>query len=125
MCICDYWSLYISALICWAFGNRYQSALPIARSNSSTNLSADADDATPTPVEDARSKGLVYVNNMLALNVEELLTSKASFKGDTAGVIDAVRQRLELESTGNKSSLLVDAIGVLNKIRVGGRGKWF
>jgi hypothetical protein len=126
LCICDYWSLYVSALICWAFGNRYQTAITtISRSNSSSAIGTMDIDDNSTPVDDSRPKALNYVDSMLGLSVEELLTSKASFKGDTAGVVDAVRQRLEIESVGNRSSLLVDAIGVLNKIRVGGKGKWF
>lgn len=128
ICICDYWSLYVSTLICWAFGNRYQAATgPASRSNSSLLInSAERDDSSSasTPTDESRPKALNYVDNMLALSVEDMLTRKASFKGDTAGVIDAVRRRLELENVGNKSSLLVDAIGVLSKIRVGGKF-WF
>jgi len=59
----------------------------------------------------------------LNLSAEELLTSKAAVKCDTTGVIDAVRQRLEFESVGNKSGLLVDAVTVLTKIKEGGRTK--
>jgi hypothetical protein len=62
---------------------------------------------------------------MLSLEVEDLLTSKASSKGDTSGVIEAVKQRLEIEGVGNRSALIVDAIAVLGKIGAGGRGKWF
>lgn len=129
LCICDYWSLYVSTLICWAFGNRYQAATgPASRSNSSlaAATAAERDDSSSasTPTDESHPKALNYVDNMLALGVEDMLTRKASFRGDTAGVIDAVRRRLELENVGNKSSLLVDAIGVLNKIRVGGKF-WF
>ncbi len=75
--------------------------------------------------EDTRLKALTYTKGMLQLSVEDLLTSKASIKGDTSGIIDAVRQRLELESVGNKCGLLVDAVVVLGKIRKGGKQKWF
>ena len=126
LCICDYWSLYVSALICWAFGNRYQAVTGSVSHGHSSLVTADADDSSSasTPTDDSRPKALSYVDSMLALSPQEMLSRKASFKGDTAGVIDAVRRRLELENVGNKSSLLVDAIGVLNKIQIGGKF-WF
>jgi len=52
-----------------------------------------------------------------------VVTSKAAVKCDTTGVIDAVRQRLEFDSVGSKSGLLVDAVTVLTKIKEGGRTK--
>jgi hypothetical protein len=126
-CISDYWSIYVSALICWAFGHRYQnsssgSSGTLSRSNSSTAIGAMEIDEAPVP-DSVQLKALKYANDMLELSVEELLTSKAAVKCDTTGVIDAVRQRLEFDSVGNKSGLLVDAVTVLNKIKEGGRAK--
>lgn len=128
-CISDYWSIYVSALICWAFGHRYQNSSSatggtLSRSNSSTAIGAmDVDEATVS--DTAQLKAVKYANDILELDVEELLTSKAAVKCDTTGVIEAVRQRLEFESVGNKSGLLVDAATVLAKIKEGGRTKWF
>ncbi|KAH7356557.1 hypothetical protein BKA65DRAFT_547948 [Rhexocercosporidium sp. MPI-PUGE-AT-0058] len=121
-CIADYWSLYVSALICWAFGHRYQNlaangtSANLTRSSSSTEIRAMDTDETPLS-NDLRLKVLTYTNGMLEHPVEELLTSKARMKGETAGIIDAVRQRLEIESVGNKCGMLVDAIVVLTKLR--------
>ena len=128
-CISDYWSIYVSALICWAFGHRYQNSSSatggtLSRSNSSTAIGAmDIDEATAS--DTAQLKAVKYANDILELDVEELLTSKAAVKCDTTGIIEAVRQRLEFESVGNKSGLLVDAVTVLTKIKEGGRTKWF
>lgn len=125
-CISDYWSLYVSALICWAFGHRYQNSSnansTLSRRNSSSAIGAmDVDEATISDA--AHIKAVKYANDILELGVEALLTSKAAVKCDTTGVIDAVRQRLEFESVGNKSGLLVDAVTVLTKIKEGGRTK--
>ncbi len=127
MSLSDYWSLYVSALICWAFGHKQQnhasSAESLARSNTSPLESAGSDD---TPIFDGvRHQAMEYCRNMLELGPEERLASKATMKGDTYGVIDAVRQCLELESVGDKCGMLVDAITVLSKIKKGRRGKWF
>jgi Fungal specific transcription factor domain len=126
-CISDYWSIYVSALICWAFGHRYQNPSnagggTLSRTSSSTAIGGMAVDE-PTISGTAQLKAVRYANEILELNIEELLTSKAAVKCDTTGVIDAVQQRLELESVGNKSGLLVDAVTVLTKIKEGGRTK--
>lgn len=130
-CITDYWSIYVSALICWAFGHRYQNLASggtsgtLTRSSSSTEIRAMDTDDTPVS-NDLRLKVLAYTNGMLELPVEELLTSKARMKGETAGIIDAARHRLELESVGNKCGLLVDSIVVLTKLRkTGSKTHWF
>lgn len=68
---------------------------------------------------------MAYVNAMLEFSVEELLTGRASVKADTQAVVEAVRWRLEVESVGGRSGLLVDACVVLGKIKEGGKGKWF
>lgn len=126
-CISEYWSIYVSALICWAFGHRYQnpstaSVVTLSRTNSAAAIGGTTVDEAMTDGT-AQLKAVRYANDILEFNVNDLLTSKAAVKCDTSGVIDAVRQRLELESVGNKSSLLVDAITVLNKIKEGGRTK--
>ncbi|CZT06626.1 uncharacterized protein RCO7_04349 [Rhynchosporium graminicola] len=132
-CISDYWSLYVSALICWSFGHRYQD-LPtngtsgtLTRSNSSTQMRAvDTDDTPPPTTSDIRIKALTFVKEMLQLSTEELITSKAGMKRETAGIIDTVRQQLELENVGNKCGLLVDSIVVLGKLRkTASKTHWF
>ncbi|TVY45046.1 hypothetical protein LOCC1_G004243 [Lachnellula occidentalis] len=140
-CITDYWSVYVSVLICWAFGHRFQTSISISistggnnsgsgtisRSNSSSALSAMDDDGSQVQsADDVQLKARTYIEGMLALGVEDLLGNQtASLKGDTSGVIAAARQRLELESVGGTCSLLVDCIGVLCKISKSGKGKWF
>ncbi|KAL2073702.1 hypothetical protein VTL71DRAFT_11028 [Oculimacula yallundae] len=130
-CMTDYWSLYVSALICWAFGHRYQGSPAngtsgiLTRSNSSTDMRAlDTDD---TPVSgDLRLKVLAYTNEISSLSAEELLTKKARMKGETAGIIDAVRQQLEVESVGNSCGMLLDALEVLKKLRkTASKTHWF
>jgi len=82
-------------------------------------------DSPQTPVDEGRLKALTYISGMLELGTEDLLTSKASMRGDTGGVIDAVRARLELDNLGGKSSMLVDAMLVLTRLKEGGRARFF
>ena len=138
----NYWSLYTAALTCWAFGNRYQTS-----GSNAPNRSASLNPTTPTAgslprsssrsselgsavdtsiAEENRRKALSYVTKMLGFSSpEELLTAKACVRADTQGVIEAVKQRLELETVGSKCGLLIDAVVVLGKIRNAGRGSWF
>lgn len=126
--ISDYWSLYVCALICWAYGHKYQNIgnPPLSRSSSDGDVSNMNVDMMSLS-EESRLKALNYTSVMLDRNVEDLYTNKSitNTKGDTVGVIDAVRRRLEIESVGNKSGHLVDAVVVLGKIKKGIRGKWF
>ncbi|KAF4637838.1 hypothetical protein G7Y89_g252 [Cudoniella acicularis] len=124
----DYWSLYVAALICWAFGHRFQTS----NNGNGTTIrnhaisTTDVEDASPIgSADEARIKAITYANEMLKLNVDDLLTNRANMKGDTSSVIHATRHYLELESVGGKSSILVDCIGVLKKISKSGRVKWF
>ena len=82
-------------------------------------------DSPETPVDEGRLKALTYINGMLDLSIEELITSKANMRGDTSGVIDVVRGRLELEGIGGKCMTIVDAIQVLTRIKDGGRARFF
>jgi hypothetical protein len=133
LCLSDYWSLYVCALTCWAFGNRYQNSGSNATNhlNASTPSTSLSRSSSTTPVDDislqeeTRVKAMGYVEAMLAFSVEELLTSKACVKAETQAVIEAVRWKLDGENTGARSGLLVDAVVVLGKIKEGGKGKWF
>jgi hypothetical protein len=131
-CVSDYWALYTAALICWAFGHRksLSSTTPgsLSRVNSSPAVSdsnIEVDSFNGSSPHEVRLNALKYINRILELGTEDLLTSKASTRGDTDGVIDAVRSRLEVEGVGNKCMMIVDAIMVLTRIKEGGRGKWF
>lgn len=126
--ISDYWSLYVCALICWAYGHKYQNVgnLPLSRKSSDGDVS-NMDSDMMSLSEETRLRALTYTSIILDRTVDDLHSNKSitSTKGDTVGVIDAVRHRLEIESMGNKSGHFVDAIGVLGKIKKGIRGKWF
>ena len=85
----------------------------------------EIDSPVISSVDEAKLKALTYINGILELDTEDLLTSKAKMRGDTVGVTDAVRSRLEIEGVGSKCMMIVDAILVLTRIKEGGRGKWF
>jgi len=131
VCVSEYWPLYIAALICWAFGHRYQNSSSasgqISRAALSSAVAMDVDAERLQPHQEARISALTYATSMLELGVEDLLTNKASMRGDTSAVVDAVKARLELDSVGSQCMMLDDAVGVLRRIKESGvgKGKWF
>ncbi|KAI0421332.1 hypothetical protein F5X98DRAFT_361237 [Xylaria grammica] len=107
--ISDYWALYVCALICWSLGHRTTRgadgtgfSLAAARNNSS-----------------ASSKGAIEAKRwlkMLASWSPEAAAQNMRARRETLGVIAMVRRRLESETAGGKSKLLVDAVRVLKSL---------
>jgi len=126
--VSNYWILYTSALICWGFGTRYQT--PSSASGLITTWDepfagiSDIDQQLLRSSQDAELKAVAYLNSMQNLTYDELLTPRASMRGETSSVIEAVLSRLEICGVGDKCGWLVDAISVLKKIK-GGRRKGF
>jgi hypothetical protein len=120
----DYWRIYVSALVCWAFGHRQPpvNSATLSRDGSTMGLSDQADESTP---EDIRLRALNYTRRISEFSPKDLLANKASSKMDMSAVLDATRHHLAIESVGNKCGLLVDAVTVLGKIKDGGKGRWF
>ena len=122
-CISDYWAVYVSALICWAFGHRQSLSGAVSRNSPVTaiNTSDMEVDSPQTPVDESRLKALSYINGMLSLSREDLLMTRA--RGDTSGLIDAVKTQLEIDGIGAKCMTIVDAIQVLTRIKQGRRSR--
>lgn len=134
MAVCEYWSIYTSTLICWAFGhrtslNRQRAAqtIPTGSGNTAANTSRRSsctmveDDA-----DDAKSQALVYVRAMLAVNADQMdHLFLEPMRGDTMPLLQAVRVRLDIEAIEGQGrcAMLTDACGVLDRLIEG--GKWF
>lgn len=111
--ICAYWSVYIAALICWAFGHRKVLA-----------LSVDEQHPTSASTSDPELQATAHIDLISTSNWQDLL-NMPSTRAELA-VVQAVRQRLEVEGVGGQCGMLVDAIGALGRLLEGGRsGKWF
>jgi hypothetical protein len=124
VCMSEYWSLYVAALICWAFGHRSQ---VITKSGHSARHVSTAIDGSENSDEAVEGHANAYINGMLAMSVEEMLRSRNPIKGETSGVLEAVGLRLRVEGAhvGGRCSMLVDSISVLRKISKSGNAKWF
>lgn len=120
-----YWSLNVAVLICWAFGHRFSGSSGTFSRNILDTVTGLDFDTSPDASDNIRCKALTYLNSMLELDVKDLLTSKATMRGETSFIIDAVRTRLELDSSGGHCMALSDSICVLKRLKDGGRGKWF
>lgn len=109
--IFDYWSIYVTALICWVTGSQ--------------TLCTESMESTPSRIrtEISNRSATCYLR---ALCESSFMETRPDI--DTSGLnslIRLARERLELENFGNKSAMLVDAISVLKKILSAGRTLWF
>ncbi|KAA8571733.1 hypothetical protein EYC84_001712 [Monilinia fructicola] len=91
--LAHYWSLNVAALICWAFGHRVGGSNATSLQNT-LDIYADLDfETSPEASETIRTEALMYLDSMLELDVKDLLTSKATMRGETHSIIDAVRTK--------------------------------
>jgi hypothetical protein len=108
--VSDYWSLYICALICWAFGHRIVRPGSVLEGNTTT---ADGEDDT------ARR----WLRAISGMGTGEVLQFRG--RAEAGSVVTLVRQWLEGDCLGGPSRLFVDAVGVLRKLEEGVNWKWF
>ncbi|KAI0186768.1 fungal-specific transcription factor domain-containing protein [Xylaria flabelliformis] len=109
--ISDYWALYVCALICWSIGQRTTRGAMgrdniglLSASTYNTNLSSDK-------AED-EAKG--WLKMVASLSPETIQNVRG--RREALGVVAMVRRRLENETVGGKSKLLVDAVRVLKTL---------
>ena len=123
----DYWAIYVCALICWAFGQ------PRSRHASSTTANTQLFYTNPTaaysadagPTKDlGEAEALDWLRMLAALPTDEVLGARGQ-RLEALAVVAMVRRRLEVEAMGGRSRLLVDALGVLQKLAEGIDRKWF
>jgi len=121
--VSEYWFLYTSTLIVWAFGYRpsthptsVSSSASISRRASSVTLAAE-------DLAEVKIAALAWTEAMIDLRPEQLMNSQ--LRTETGPVIDAARLRLQEEAvmSNGRSAMLLDACGVLDRIREG--RKWF
>lgn len=97
--ISDFWGVYVSALICWAFGHvgwRHSGASKPSRS--------------------AAVRWILKVSEMQPAEIQQMSEEE---KREASGVIGLARASLERDCLGGRSMLLADAVGVLKKLDEG------
>ncbi|KAI0521768.1 hypothetical protein F5B22DRAFT_593999 [Xylaria bambusicola] len=97
----DYWALYVCTLICWSI-NRTKGRDASAYHSNSTSGKSESD---------ARR----WLKTVASLDPETAIDNVRA-RREALGVVAMVRRRLEHESSGGKSKLLVDAIRVLKSL---------
>jgi len=66
-----------------------------------------------------------YIDFKLELVIQDLLTTKASMKGETADLLGVVMRWLEVAGVGDCCSRLVNAVDVLDRLGEYARGRLF
>jgi hypothetical protein len=121
--VSEYWFLYTSTLIVWAFGYRPSSHSTSVSSSASISRRASSVTLASEDPADVKSIALAWTEAMIDLKPEQLINSQ--LRTETGPVIDAARLRLQEEAvmSHGRSGMLLDACGVLDRIREG--RKWF
>jgi hypothetical protein len=120
--VSEYWFLYTSALIIWAFGHR--ATKPSVSGTRSASTSHDASTVTLNTEDDLTHKQAAahaWAEAIIALKPEQLF--KSPLRTKTSIVVEAAYLMLKEESamSHGQSGMLLDACGVLERIREGGR----
>ncbi|KAI0201898.1 hypothetical protein F4808DRAFT_449943 [Astrocystis sublimbata] len=115
--ISDYWALYVSALICWATGARTARSVHGRNGNGKTGLSSvSTHHAIVNPASAREEKEAKEWLKMVASLSPETAFQRLRGRREAFGVIALVRRRLESETVGNKSKLLMDVVHVLKRL---------
>lgn len=106
----DYWSMYVCALICWAFGHRAQATGSVSPVSS---FHSDAQSETAA---------LAWLQTMAVTQPEHVMECRS--KEDAMLVVGLARRWLESD-VFERNRLYVDAVRVLKKLEEGVNWKWF
>lgn len=129
--ISDYWSMYVCALICWAISHHAPRKAAAGAGGAATSIVSPSGNINAVEKKGGEGKGngkeghgaLEWLRTVAGLDPGDVLEARGRM--ETIGVVGMVRKRLEGEAVGNKSKLLVDALGVLKKLEEGVNRKWF
>jgi hypothetical protein len=121
--VSEYWFLYTSTLIVWAFGYRPSNLSVSASSSASMSRRTSSTTTASEEQADIKSAALAWTEAMIDLKPENLINSQ--LRTETGPVIEATRLRLQEEAvlSHGRSGMLLDACGVLDRIRES--RKWF
>ncbi|KAI1742589.1 hypothetical protein F4680DRAFT_21420 [Xylaria scruposa] len=113
--ISDYWALYVCALICWSIGQRTTRGAMGRGGNDNTGFSSASTYNTNLPTDKAEDEAKGWLRMVANLSPEAAIQNVRG-RREALGVVAMVRRRLENETVGGKSKLLVDAVRVLKTL---------
>ncbi|KAI1750791.1 hypothetical protein F4782DRAFT_233654 [Xylaria castorea] len=113
--ISDYWALYVCALICWSIGQRTTRGAMGRGGNGNTCFSSASTHNINSSSDKAENEAKGWLKMVASLSPEAVIQNVRG-RREALGVIAMVRRRLESETVGGKSKLLVDAVRVLKTL---------
>ncbi|KAI1258612.1 hypothetical protein F5Y18DRAFT_341182 [Xylariaceae sp. FL1019] len=109
--ISAYWALYVCVLICWALNYRIMKGGASRGGKAAAAPVSFLDASAATKAETQR-----WVKMVASLDPDLASQELRSSPREILGIIGEVRERLETETIGGKSRLLVDAVRVLKSL---------
>ncbi|KAI1308620.1 hypothetical protein F5Y03DRAFT_93496 [Xylaria venustula] len=113
--ISDYWSLYVCTLICWSINRTTKGATGRGNADGTGLSSTSSSSRNYSASGKAESEAKAWLKMVASLN-PETTSQDMRARREALSVVAMVRKRLEHESIGGKSKLLVDAVRVLKSL---------
>ncbi|KAJ8122380.1 hypothetical protein ONZ43_g1409 [Nemania bipapillata] len=113
----DYWALYVCALICWSLGHRMTKGA-VRRGDGNDNntvFSSGSPSNTNSAPGKAESETKGWLKTVANSSPKEAIQNVRA-RREALGVITMVRRRLEGDTVGGRSKLLIDAVRVLKAL---------
>ncbi|KAI0431177.1 hypothetical protein F5Y09DRAFT_355119 [Xylaria sp. FL1042] len=113
--ISDYWALYVCALICWSINRTARGAAGLGNTDGAGFSSPSSYNGNSAKAGKAESEAKAWLKMVASLSPEKA-SQNVRARREALSVVTMVRRRLEHESIGGKSKLLVDAVRVLKSL---------
>ncbi|KAI0974185.1 hypothetical protein F4678DRAFT_424932 [Xylaria arbuscula] len=113
--ISDYWSLYVCTLICWSINRTTRGATGRGNADGAGLSSTSSSNRNYSASGKTESEAKAWLKMVASLS-PETASQNMRARREALAVVAMVRRRLEHESIGGKSKLLVDALRVLKSL---------
>lgn len=125
--ISNYWSMYVCALIIWAFGQKSGKFFSTSSSSSSAGSSGSPTTATRGGGGQVMSddEAVAWLRAVADSSMPETVGRAKGRREASAVIVSMVKRRLEADCVGGRSCLYVDAVGILKNLEESVGRRWF
>lgn len=130
--ISNYWSMYVCALIIWAFGQKSGSKFSSSSSSSAPTGSSGSPTTASSSSSSAAAKlgmsddeAVAWLRAIADSSVPETVGRAKGRREASAVIVSMVKRRLEADCVGGRSCLYVDAVGILKNLEESVGRRWF
>lgn len=116
--ISNYWSMYVCALVIWAFGQK----------SGKFSSSSSGSSGSPTSAKGqvmSEDEAVAWLRAVADSGVPETVGRAKGRREASAVIVSMVKRRLEADCVGGRSCLYNDAVGILKNLEESVSRRWF